>query len=407
MSEKEPQSRRITVGTVDVGDEGRRLVLDVLSRGRLSSGKYVREFEEAFAGYHGLRYGVAVSSGTDADAVAFAALRDRGVLPGDEVIVPALTFISVANAVIHAGLTPRFADVNPRTYNVDAATVEAALTPRTRALCVVHNFGRPAPMDELREVAARRGLFVIEDAAEAHGARYRGRLVGTFGEMATFSFYVAHILTTGEGGMVITDDGEWASLCRSLRAHGRACVCPVCVMNVDSSHCPSRYKYGSDTDARFYFERIGFSSKMNEMEAALGLEQVRRMHDIVQARRRVLARYNELLSPYREWLQLFEEGPEEEISPLCYPLVIREGASFERRDMTMWLEANGVETRPAFGCIPTQQPAYAYMGYRRGDFPGAEHVGANGFYVGCHQNLSDDDVIRVTSLLGEYIRSHT
>jgi len=396
--------RRITVGTVAVGEDGKRRVMAALERGRISGGKYVQEFEEAFAAYHGLKYGIAVSSGTDADAVAYAALLERGAERGDEVIVPALTFISVANAALHAGLVPRFADVDAESYNLDPSAVEAAITPRTRAVMAVHNFGRPAAMDELGDVARRHGLTLLEDAAEAHGARYRGTLVGTFGAMATYSFYVAHILTTGEGGMVITDDAELARLCRSIRAHGRACDCKVCVLNVDSSYCPLRYKYGEDTDIRFHFERVGFSSKMNELEAALGIEQVARMDDIVGARRARLEYYNEHLAKYEDVLKLFRPGPGEEISPLCYPLVVKENAPFKRFELTKHLEGRGVETRPAFGCIPTQQPAYRWMGHREGEFPGAEYVGARGFYIGCHQNIADADAAYVIEVFDEFMR---
>lgn len=398
--------RRITVGTVAVGEDGKKRVMEALDRGRISGGKFVQEFEEAFAAYHGLKYGVAVSTGTDADAIAVATLLESGASRGDEVIVPALTFISVANAVLHAGLMPRFADVDAVSYNLDPAAVEAAVTPRARAIMAVHNFGRPAPMAELGDLAARRGLTLIEDAAEAHGARYRGRLVGTFGVMATYSFYVAHILTTGEGGMVITDDAELARLCRSLRAHGRACDCRVCVLNVDSSYCPLRYKYGEDRDIRFYFERVGFSSKMNELEAALGLEQVAKMDDIVRARRARLEYFNEHLAPYEDFLVLFRPGPGEEISPLCYPVVVRREASFERFELTKFLEQRGVETRPAFGCIPTQQPAYRWTGHRAGEFPGAEYVGSRGFYIGCHQNITDDDAAYVVGVFDDFMKKY-
>jgi len=398
-----PVERRVTVGTVAVGKDGKERVMTALERGRISGGKYVQEFEEAFAAYHGLKYGIAVSSGTDADAVAYAALLERGAARGDEVIVPALTFISVANAALHAGLVPRFADVYAESYNLDPEAVEAVITPRTRAIMAVHNFGRPAPLEELADVAERHGLILLEDAAEAHGARYRGRLVGTFGAMAAYSFYVAHILTTGEGGMVITDDADLARFCRSIRAHGRACDCKVCVLNVDSSYCPLRYKYGEDTDIRFHFERVGFSSKMNELEAALGVEQVAMMDDIVSARRARLEYYNEHLSEYENVLKLFRPAAGEEISPLCYPIVVRENAPFERFQLTKYLEQHGVETRPAFGCIPTQQPAYRWMGHREGEFPGAEYVGARGFYIGCHQNIADDDAAYVIEVIGEFM----
>ncbi|NIT35371.1 MAG: aminotransferase class I/II-fold pyridoxal phosphate-dependent enzyme [candidate division Zixibacteria bacterium] len=403
---KVARERRITVGTVAVGEGGKKRVMEALARGRISGGKFVQEFEEAFAAYHGLKYGIAVSTGTDADAVAVATLLERGGRRGDEVILPALTFISVANAVLHAGLVPRFADINADSYNLEPAAAEAAISPRTRAVMAVHNFGRPAPMGELAEVAARHGLMLIEDAAEAHGARYRGKLVGTFGAMAAYSFYVAHILTTGEGGMVITDDDELARLCRSLRAHGRACDCKVCVLNVDSSYCPLRYKYGDDTDIRFHFERVGFSSKMNELEAALGVEQVEKMDDIVRARRERLDYFNRHLARHEEFLKLFRAGPGEEISPLCYPLVVQREAPFERFELTKYLEQRGVETRPAFGCVPTQQPAYKWMGHREGEFPAAEHVGARGFYIGCHQNITDEDAAYVVAAFDEFMKKY-
>lgn len=399
-------ARKITVGTVSVGERGKKLVLDALERGRISGGKFVDEFERAFAAYHGLKFGVAVSSGTDADAVAVATLHDRGAQRGDEVIVPALTFISVANAVLHAGFVPVFADIDRRTWNMDPVSVEKALTPRTRAVLAVHNFGRPAAMDELIEIASSHDLMLIEDAAEAHGARYKDRLVGTIGAMGTYSFYVAHILTTGEGGMIITDDEELAGLLRSLRAHGRACDCRVCVLNTESAYCPLRYKYGDDTDIRFHFERVGFSSKMNEMEAALGIEQVEHMDEIVESRRENLFYLNKALSPYRKFLELFEEDGHEKISPLCYPVVLVEDAPFERFELTKFLEQRGIETRPMFGSIPTQQPSYFWMGYAPGDFPAAEYVGSRGFYIGCHQNISRDDLDYVVENFAEFLAKY-
>jgi CDP-6-deoxy-D-xylo-4-hexulose-3-dehydrase len=190
---------------------------------------------------------------------------------------------------------------------------------------------------------------------------------------------------------------------RSLRAHGRACDCRVCVLNTDSAYCPLRYKYGDNVDIRFYFERVGFSSKMNEMEAALGIEQVEYMDEIVEKRRENLFYLNEVLSPYKNFLELFEEQPHEKISPLCYPVVLTEGAPFERFELTKFLEQRGVETRPMFGSIPTQQPSYFWMGYAPGDFPAAEYVGSRGFYIGCHQNISRDDLDYVVENFAEFL----
>ncbi|MBU1878005.1 MAG: DegT/DnrJ/EryC1/StrS family aminotransferase, partial [Chloroflexi bacterium] len=275
---------------------------------------------------------------------------------------------------------------------------------RTRAILPVHLFGKPAPMDELVALAAQHDLAVVEDAAEAHGARYRGRIVGTLGLMGAFSFYSAHIITTGEGGAVITTDEDLAGILRSLRAHGRACKCEVCRLNVSSAYCPLRFQYGDDVDTRFFFERLGYSEKMNELEAALGIEQMARLDDIVEARRANLFYLNEQLAEWAEFFQFLTEAPHERLSPLVYPLVIRPDAPFTKRQITQYLEHHDIDTRPMFGSIPTQQPAYAFMGHRLGDFPHAEAVGDRGFYVGVHQDLTRADLDTIVERISEFIR---
>jgi dTDP-4-amino-4,6-dideoxygalactose transaminase len=259
-------------------------------------------------------------------------------------------------------------------------------------------------MDEILDVAARHDLPVVEDAAEAHGARYKERVVGTLGLMGAFSFYTAHIITTGEGGAVITADEDLAGILRSLRAHGRACKCEVCRLNVSSAYCPLRFEYGEDVDTRFFFERLGYSEKMNELEAALGIEQVARLDEIVTARRANLFYLNEQLAEFGEVFQFLTESPHERLSPLIYPLVIRPGAPFTRREITQHLEHHDIDTRPMFGSIPTQQPAYAFMGHRPGDFPHAEAVGDRGFYVGVHQNLSRADLDTLATHIADFAR---
>jgi len=396
---------KIGVGTVNVGPEAKRLINEALDKNRISQGRLVRQFERLFAAYHGEDvHCVAVSTGTAADTVALAALHDRGARRGDEVIVPALTFIATSNAVIHAGFTPRFVDVDPLTWQIDPAQVAAAVTDRTCAIMPVHLFGKPAPMDELLAIAAQHNLAVVEDAAEAHGARYKDRVVGTLGIMGAFSFYTAHIITTGEGGAVLTADEDLAGILRSLRAHGRACKCEVCRLNVSSAYCPLRFEYGEDVDARFFFERLGYSTKMNELEAALGVEQVDRLDEIVDARRANLFYLNEQLVEYGEFFQFMTEAPHERLSPLAYPLVIRPGAPFTKRQITQYLEHHDVDTRPMFGSIPTQQPAYAFMGHRLGEFPHAEAVGDRGFYVGVHQDLTRADLDILATHIADFVR---
>lgn len=409
MSQKGTGERKITVGTVKVGPKAIDLVVNALEGGRISSGALVQRFEQKFAAYFGDCCATAVSSGTDADTIAYASLFDYGVERGDEIILPALAFVSLANSAMHVGLTPVFVDCKRDTYNIDPAKIEEAITPRTRVIVAVHNFGRPCDMDAIMDIARRNDLTVIEDCAEAHGAKYKGYLTGTIGHMGTFSFYVAHILTTGEGGMIITDDPQRAQIFRSLRAHGRGCVCRVCIMNTESAYCSMRFntdENGETIDSRFHNERIGFSAKMNEMEAALGVEAMDQIDDIIAARRKVMAYFNRTFQPYTDYLQLFEESPNEFISPLSYPLLVKPDTPFTRSEITGFMEKRGIDTRPAFGCIPTQQPAYAWMGYEPGDFPEAEYVGKNGFYIGCHQNIDEEDMEYVSDVFTEFLSKY-
>ena len=222
---------RIPFGTITITQKAKDLIAEALEAGRVSSGKLVRRLERRFAELTGTKEAVALSSGTDADALALAVLYDFGAKRGDEVIVPALSFVATGNAVLQAGLTPVFVDVRRDTLNIDPDKIDAAVTDRTVAIMPVHLMGKPADMDAVGTVAKAHDLFVIEDAAEAHGATYKGRNVGTLGDMAAYSLYVAHIITSIEGGIVTTDREDFAEILRSLRSHGRACKCAQCVIN--------------------------------------------------------------------------------------------------------------------------------------------------------------------------------
>ena len=246
---------KIPFGTITITRESRDLLNKALDSGRVSNGKYVREFEERFAKLVGAREAVAVSSGTDADILALAVLYDFGAKRDDEVIVPALSFVATGNAVLHAGFKPVFVDIERETLNIDPSKIEKVITKKTRAIMPVHLMGKPAKMDIINKIAKKRNLFVIEDAAEAHGAVYKRKNVGQWGDMAAYSVYLAHIITTVEGGIVTTDKEEFAEILRSLRCHGRACKCKVCVVNTSNGYCSKRFKHGRDI--RFIFERVG------------------------------------------------------------------------------------------------------------------------------------------------------
>lgn len=378
---------KVPFGTLNIAARSKELIGKALESKRLSSGRYVRMFEKRFAEAIGVKEAVALSSGGDADALALAVLYDFGARRGDEVIVPALSFVATGNAVLQAGFVPVFVDVERTTLNIDPLKIESAITNKTRAIMPVHLMGKPAPMDEINLIAKKHKLVVVEDAAEAHGAKYKGRNIGTLGDMAAFSLYVAHIITTIEGGAVVTDRPEYAEILRSLRSHGRACKCDKCLLNTSSGRCSKRFQGAGKDDIRFVFERIGYSSKMNELEAAVGLGNIDKYKETVETRRKNLRYLMKEFVRFRPFLATIEEDPHEVIGPHAFPAIVQEGAGFSRNGIADYLEKNGVETRTLFSSMPTQCPGFRYLGYRKGDFPNAEYIGSNGFHVGVHQDL--------------------
>lgn len=369
---------RVSFGHIEIGDAGRRYLRDTLDRNWVSEGPNVRRFEQEFAKRFGYRHTIATSSGTDAGIVSMTALLERGAQRGDEVITPALAFVSTANCILAAGLTPTFVDIELDTLNINPALIESAITPRTRAIQVVHTMGKPCQMPAIMTIATRHGLPVIEDCCEAHGATLNGHVVGSFGAMALFSFYAAHIICSGEGGMIATSDDELTALCRSIRTHGRR----------------GGHLY-------FHFDRIGFNAKMNDLEAAIGLEGLELFDQTFTTRRRHLSRLLELLAPIADRCVLYRDGPGEVVCPHAVPLVLRDArASME--PLYDYLEARGIQCKTLFGSLPTQHRAFAFLGYREGQFPVAERVGRTGLHIGIHQYLTDDDLEYVAEQVRAY-----
>jgi dTDP-4-amino-4,6-dideoxygalactose transaminase len=397
---------KLPFGTITVTDTAKRLIHAALDSKRISSGALVREFEDRFAALLGVREAVAVSSGTDADILALAVLHDLGAARGDEVIVPALSFVATGNAVVHAGFTPVFVDVERETLNIDPARIEAAVTDKTRAIMPVHLMGKPAKMDEIREIAARHRLLVVEDAAEAHGALYKGKPAGSLGDLAAFSTYVAHIITTGEGGIVTTDNEMYAEILRSLRSHGRNCICKRCVLNTGADYCAKRFRGNGGEDVRFTFDRIGYSCKMNELEAAIGIGAMEVYHEILKKRHDNLVYVLERFERFAPHLSTIREEPHERIGPHAIPIVINESAPFNRAALTRHLEKSGIETRTLFASMPTQCPGFAYRGYSPGQFPNAEYLGLNGIHVGVHQDVGAAELDELLAQLEAFLKAH-
>lgn len=381
---------KIPFGTITITPKARELINQALDTGRVSQGELVRELEKRFAVLVGRKEAVAVSTGTDADALALAVLHDFGAKRGDEVIVPALSFVATGNAVLQAGFTPVFVDVRRDTLNIDVTKLEAAVTDRTVAIMPVHLMGKPADMDAVFAVAHKHQIPVVSDAAEAHGAIYKGKDVGLLGDMVCYSMYVAHIVTCIEGGIVVTDNEDYAEVLRSLRTHGRACACKKCVVNTNQGDCKKRFTGGKDI--RFRFDRVGFSAKMNELEAAVGIGAMDEYHNILAKRRANLYRMMEIVGQYSPPLHTITEEPHEKIGPHAMPLWVDEKAPFTRDQLVEHLEQSGIDTRNLFQSMPTQCPGFDFLGYKLGQFPEAEYLSDYGLHLGVHQHLNEEHI---------------
>lgn len=396
---------RIPFGTITITQKSKDLIMDCLERGRVSGGVLVGKLEEEMARLLAVKETVAVSSGTDALILALSSLYDFGAERGDEVILPALSYAATGHAVVHAGFHPVFVDIDPNTLNIDADKIEAAITPRTKVLLPVHLMGKPAAMDEIKAIAKKHGLTVIEDAAEAWGAEYRGRPVGSLADLGCFSLYIAHIITTADGGLVSASDERYAEVVRSLRGHGRACACKVCVSTVSGGKCAKRFADKAIGDRRFHFERIGFSSRMNDLEAALGLGYTDVYQELIEIRHKNLLACIDGFKQFAEFFQVFPEEPHEKIGPHAFPFVIKPGAPFDRDDILTYLAENGIDPRTIFAAMPTQCGGYERFGHRIGDFPHSEYVGTHGVQIGVHQDITAEDISYFLERMDAFIKS--
>jgi dTDP-4-amino-4,6-dideoxygalactose transaminase len=393
--------KKIGVGYASVTDLEKKYVNEALNDSRLSPSKYVRQFELEFSKRHGRRYGVMCNSGTSAIHIALETLKEtENWNSATEVLVPALTFISSSNAVIHAGLKPVFVDVDPKTYNMDPAQINRHITSNTRAILPVHCFGLPCEMDKIAEIANRHNLKIVEDCSDAHFAEYNGRVVGSWGNLSAFSTYVAHTITAGIGGITITDDERYAGILRSLIAHGRSCTCEVCIASNPNSVCKKRRD--SEIDRRFCFERMGFSYRAGEIEGALGCAQIERCDEIMSARRSNAQMLTKLLDAYQDDLQLPFYGDEYSHTFMMYPLMIVSDR-FTRKEITDFIENSNIETRPMFPML--NQPIYKKIyGNIEDNYPVAKNISRKGFYIGCHHGLDGYDLSYIADTFGKFFR---
>jgi len=363
----------------------------------LTAGSNAAAFERGLAGYVGARRALAVNSGSSANLVALAALcsrrLERPLQPGDEVITPAMGFPTTVAPIVQNGLTPVFVDCRLGSYNLDPQQLESALSERTRALFFAHTLGNPAEMGPVMEFARAHELYVVEDACDALGSAYDGQAVGSFGDLATLSFYPAHHITTGEGGAVLTDDAQLARIAQSVRDWGRDCHCTH--ESPAEGACGRRFEWripGLDEtyDHRYLYTEIGYNLKMTDVQAAIGLAQLDKLPHFVAARKRNFARLYEGLEPYEEFLIRPTWSARADPAWFAFPITVRPGAPFTRREMVGFLEEGNVETRYLFAGNITRQPGFRHIEHRVvGDLPNSDLVMRAAFFVGVYPGLDE------------------
>tara|TARA_B100001105_G_C22382018_1_gene440101 strand:+ start:471 stop:1793 length:1323 start_codon:yes stop_codon:yes gene_type:complete len=360
----------------------------------LTSGRFADRFEHDFARFCGIRYAMLVNSGSSANLAALSCLTspklgERQLRPGDEVITLATGFPTTVNPIIQNQLVPVFVDVDLSTYNLDVTQLEAAYSERTRAIMVAHTLGNPFDLDAVTSFAKRRNLWLIEDCCDAVGATYKGKTVGTFGDLSTVSFYPAHHITMGEGGCVLTDNTILKTLVESFRDWGRDCWCDP----GKEDTCGKRFGWQigdlpEGYDHKYIYTHIGYNLKLTDMQAAVGVAQLQKLPAFIAARRQNFADLYEGLKDLEEFFVLPKATEGSEPSWFGFPLAIRKGAPFTRRGVTQQLEARRISTRLLFGGNLVRQPAYLNVPHRTvGKLPNADFVMENVFWIGVYPGL--------------------
>ena len=376
----------------------------------LTAGRFTEEFEAGLADYFGLSDALMVNSGSSANLVALTALTspklgDRALRPGDEVLTVAAGFPSTVAPIVQNRLVPVFVDVRLGDYNADPAALAAAVSPRTRAIMLAHTLGAPFDLDAVMELVERHGLWLVEDNCDALGSRFRNRLTGTFGHLATLSFYPAHHITTGEGGCVVTNDEELARIARSIRDWGRDCYC----LGGENNTCGRRYAQQFGTlphgyDHKYVYSHLGYNLKATDLQAAIGCAQLARLESFIAARKANHAHLLQALKPFEDRLILHTAPPHSDPSWFCFVITVREDAGFTRNELTEFLDAKRVETRNLFSGNLLRHPAFADIERRVvGDLVNTDTVMNQTFFVGVYPGIDRARLEYVESVFARFM----
>lgn len=392
-----PGETPIPVSGKVIGAPELRSLVDASLDGWLTTGRFNDEFEKRLAAFLGVKHALTTNSGSSANLLAFSALTspklgDRALKPGDEVITVAAGFPTTVNPIIQCGMIPVFVDVNIPTYNIDPGKIEAAISPKTRAIMLAHTLGNPYDLSEVMRVVKKYDLWLVEDCCDALGSTYDGRLAGTFGDIATLSFYPAHHITMGEGGAVFTNSGLLRRITESMRDWGRDCHCAP---GKDDT-CGKRFGWKLGTlppgyDHKYTYSHLGYNLKITDMQAAVGLAQMDRLPDFVEARRHNFRFLKQRLESCDEFLALPEATRGSDPSWFGFPATIRDGNRFPRVDLLRYLEKHRIATRLLFAGNLIRQPYMSGRNFRvSGELNNTDLVMNNTFWVGIYPGLTEE-----------------
>lgn len=384
-------------------------MVDASLDGWLTTGRFNTAFEAELSRFLGVPFVLTTTSGSSANLLALSCLTspklgDRALKAGDEVITVAAGFPTTVNPAIQHGLVPVFVDVEVPTYNIDASLVEAAITPRTGAIMLAHTLGNPFNLGEIKRICDEHDLWLIEDCCDALGSTYGGELVGTFGDVATLSFYPAHHITMGEGGAVFTRSAELKPIIESIRDWGRDCYCApgcdnTCGIRFSQQHGTLPFGY----DHKYVYSHLGYNLKITDMQAACGLAQLSRADGFIATRRRNFGLLTERLRGLEEVFILPEATPNSDPSWFGYPLMLREGSNVTRVDLTKFLDQNAIGTRLLFAGNLTRQPYFANVNYRvAGELTNTDRVMNDTFWLGVYPALNESHYDFVGEKLEEF-----
>lgn len=378
----------------------------------LTAGPYAAEFEKKLGNFLGVREVIPVNSGSSANLVAVTTLCSKQLRaplkPGDEVIMPAVSFPTTVNPVIQNRLIPVFVDSCLGDYNLDVSQLEEALSPRTRAVMFAHTLGNPADMDVVVNFVKKHKLYLVEDTCDALGSTWDGQMLGTFGQLATLSFYPAHHITMGEGGAVYTSSRRLAKIARSVRDWGRDCYCGY--DNPVNGKCGMRFErevpgVPGFYDHRYYYTEIGYNLKITDPQAAMGLAQLEKLPDFIARRKANFAYLYAGMKQFEEFLMLPTWQEKADPSWFAFPIFIKESAPFSRYELTRFLEMNKVETRNIFAGNIVKQPAYQDMECRIvGDLAVSDRVMQRAFFVGVYPGLDNQRLDYIIEMFARFFQ---